>query len=101
MKFIKGFILTATLVLATSVFANTQEEVCYNSVEVEVELKRAFNSHPDQFNIYIDLLEKHKVASDIKKRIRESAYWIYNRKNLSDEDFRRLSFLRCLIYTSK
>ena len=101
MKFIKGFILTATLVLVTSVFANTQEEVCYNSVEVEVELKRAFNSHPDQFNIYIDLLEKHTVASDIKKRIRESAYWIYNRKNLSDEDFRRLSFLRCLVYTSK
>ena len=101
MKFIKGLTLATTLVLAPSVFANTQEEVCYNSVEVEVELKRAFNSHPDQFNVYIDLLEKHKVASDIKKRIRESAYWIYNRKNLSDEDFRRLSFLRCLIYTSK
>ena len=103
MKFIKGFILTVALTLSFSVFAKSQEEVCYNTVEVEVEveLKRAFNSHPDQFNIYIDLLEKHKVASDIKKRIRESAYWIYNRKNLSDEDFRRLSFLRCLVYTSK
>ena len=101
MKFIKGFILTVALTLSFSVFAKSQEEVCYNTVEVEVELKRAFNSHPDQFNIYIDLLEKHKVASNIKKRIRESAYWIYNRKNLSDEDFRRLSFLRCLIYTSK
>ena len=101
MKFIKGLVLAVALAVSSSVFAKSQEEVCYNTVEVEVELKRAFNSHPDQFNIYIDLLEKHKVASDIKKRIRESAYWIYNRKNLSDEDFRRLSFLRCLIYTSK
>ena len=101
MKFVKGFILTVALTLSFSVFAKSQEEVCYNTVEVEVELKRAFNSHPDQFNIYIDLLEKHTVASDIKKRMRETAYWVYNRKDLSDEDFRRLSFLRCLVYTSK
>ena len=101
MKFIKGFILTVALTLSFSVFAKSQEEVCYNTVEVEVELKRAFNSHPDQFNIYIDLLDKHKVAPMIKKRMRETAYWVYNRKDLSDEDFRRLSFLRCLVYTSK
>ena len=101
MKFIKGFILTVALTLSFSVFAKSQEEVCYNAVEVEVELKRTFNSHPDQFNVYIYLLENTRLHLILKKRIRESAYWIYNRKNLSDEDFRRLSFLRCLIYTSK
>ena len=100
MKFIKGLVLAVALTVSVPVFAKSQEEVCYNTVEVESELKRSFNSHPDQFKVYIDLLDKHKVASDIKKRIRESAYWIYNRKDLSDEDFRRLSFFRCLVYTS-
>ena len=100
MKFIKGLVLAVVLAVSSSVFAKSQEEVCYNTVEVEVELKRVFNSHPDQFNIYIGLLEKHKVAPMIKKRMRETAYWVYNRKYLSDEDFRRLAFLRCLVRTS-
>ena len=66
MKFIKGFILAVALTLSFSVFAKSQEEVCYNTVEVEVELKRAFNSHPDQFNIYIDLLENTRLHLILK-----------------------------------
>ena len=101
MKFIKGLVLAVALAVSSSVFAKSQEEVCYNAVEVEVELKHLLSANAEEFNLYLELLDKHKVAPMIKKRMRETAYWVYNRKNLSDEDFRRLSFLRCLIYTSK
>lgn len=99
MKFIKGFILTATLVFATSVFANTQEEVCYNSVEAEITLKRLLNLHPDKLSIYLEILDKRNTTPEIKKRLRETAFWVYNRKDLPENDFRELSFMRCVTRT--
>ena len=99
MKFIKGFILTATLVLATSVFANTQEEVCYNSVEAEITLKRLLNLHPDKLSVYLEILDKRNATPEVKKRLRETAFWVYNRKDLPENDFRELSFMRCVTRT--
>ena len=75
MKFIKGLILAATLVIATSVFANTQEEVCYNSVEAEITLKRLLNLHPDKLSVYLEILDKHNTTLEVKKRLRETAFW--------------------------
>ena len=100
MKFIKGFILAATLVLATSVFANTQEEVCYNSVEAEITLKRLLSLHPDKLNVYLEILDKRNTTPEVKKRLRESAFWVYNRKDLPETDFRELSFRRCIARTN-
>ena len=99
MKFIKGFILTATLVIATSVFANTQDEVCYNSVEAEITLKRLLNLHPDKLSVYLEILDKHNTTLEVKKRLRETAFWVYNRKDLPENDFRELSFMRCVART--
>jgi hypothetical protein len=99
MKFIKGFILTATLVLATSVFANTQEEVCYNSVEAEITLKRLLNLHPGKLSVYLEILDKRNATPEVKKRLRETAFWVYNRKDLPENDFKELSFMRCITRT--
>ena len=99
MKFIKGFILATTLVLATSVFANTQEEVCYNSVEAEITLKRLLNLHPDKLSVYLEILDKRNITPEVKKRLRETAFWVYNRKDLPENDFRELSFMRCITRT--
>lgn len=100
MKFIKGFILTATLVLATSVSASTQEEVCYNSVGAEVKLKRLLNLHPDKLSVYLEILDERNTTPEVKKRLRETAFWVYNRKDLPENDFRELSFMRCIARTN-
>ena len=99
MKFIKGFILAVALVLATSVFANTQEEVCYNSVEAEVTLKRLLNLHPDKLSVYLEILDKRNTTPEVQKRLREAAFWVYNRKDLPETDFRELSFMKCITRT--
>ena len=100
MKFIKGFILAATLVIAASVSANTQEEVCYNSVGAEVTLKRLLSLHPDKLSVYLEILDKRNTTPEVKKRLRETAFWVYNRKDLPENDFRELSFMRCIARTN-
>ena len=74
MKFIKGFILTVALTLSFSVFANTQEEVCYNSVGAEVTLKRLLSLHPDKLSVYLEILDKRNTTPEVKKRLRETAF---------------------------
>ena len=100
MKFVKGFILAATLLLATSVFANTQEDVCYNSVGAEITLKRLLNLHPDKLSVYLEILDKRNTTPEVKKRLHETAFWVYNRKDLPENDFRELSFMMCITRTN-
>ena len=96
MKFIKTVVLSLTLI-ASSAYSMGTEELCNLHSTRNVELKEFFNKHPRAFPLYLEENEKSKETSKFKERLRERAFWVYNRKNMPDEDIQRLSFIRCLI----
>lgn len=96
MKFIKAVIVAGSITASAGVYAQSAEEVCHNAAQSDLGLKHLFIKHPNTLHIYIDLIKNRKdVSAEIKMRMRETAYWVHNRKDLSDEGFIRLAFLRC------
>ena len=96
MKFISTLALSFALICGNA-YAQGTEEICYTSASNDVELKKFFNSNPKAFPRYLELLEERKDSAQMKARLRERVYWVYNRRGMPDEDVQRLSFIRCLI----
>lgn len=98
MKFIKAAVLVVALATATSTFADSRgnEELCHDVAESDLPIKRSLQEDPSSFKellMYIDESEKNFRK---KAGLREKAYWVFNRKDLPDDLFQKLSFLRCI-----
>ena len=96
MKFIKSVIFALACSTATVTFAEGIEEVCHNRAEINVRLKQVLVNDPGFLAVALERNEKAKIKPEVKAMIRENYFWVNNRKNMSDEDIRRLSFISCL-----
>jgi len=97
MKFIK----VATLVLALSVSAVVSakgvEEFCHDVANADVDVKQLFQEDTNALKGILEQVNKSEKNPKIKAALRERVYWVYNRKDLSDELLRKLSFLQCSV----
>ena len=100
MKLIKSAVVSMFLFMPLLSTAMGTEELCNLSAERSVELKHFFNSHPNAFSRFLEETQQSNHDTKLKARIRERAYWVYNRRTMSDEDVQRLAFIRCLIETN-
>ena len=96
MKFIKSIVLALACTFATVSYAEGIEEVCHNRAEINVRLKNVLVNDPDFLAVALEQNEKTKIKPEVKAMVRENYFWVNNRKNMSDEDIRRLSFISCL-----
>lgn len=96
MKFIKITMLTFALIASTVTLAQSREEICHNAAESDVAIKRSLQKDPNSFNDFLRYIDEAEKNLIMRNALREKAFWIYNRKHLSDVDVRRLSFLRCI-----
>lgn len=97
MKFIKSVIFALVCSTATVTIAQSREELCHNAAESDVVIKRSLQKDPSSladFLRYIDEVEKNPR---MKAALREKAFWVYNRRNLPDDSFMRLSVTMCLL----
>lgn len=97
MKFIKSAVVSIFLFMPLLSTAMGTEELCNLSAERSVELKHFFNSHPKAFSRFLEENQQSNHDAKLKARIRERAYWVYNRRTMPDEDVQRLAFIQCLI----
>ena len=97
MKLIKSAVVSMFLFMPLLSPAMGTEELCNLSAERSVELKHFFNNYPKAFSRFLEETQQSNHDTKLKARIRERAYWVYNRRTLSDEDIQRLSFIQCLI----
>ena len=100
MKLIKSAVVSMFLFMPLLSTAMGTEELCNLSAERSVELKHFFNSHPKAFSRFLEETQQSNHDTKLKARIRERAYWVYNRRTMPDEDVQRLAFIRCLIETN-
>ena len=100
MKFIKAAVLSVFLSVPVISAAMGTEELCNLSAERSVELKHFFNNYPNAFSRFLEETQQSNHDTKLKARIRERAYWVYNRRTMPDEDVQRLAFIRCLIETN-
>ena len=100
MKLIKSAVVSMFLFMPLLSTAMGTEELCNLSAERSVELKHFFNSHPNAFSRFLEETQQSNHDTKLKARIRERAYWVYNRRTMSDEDVQRLAFIQCLIETN-
>ena len=100
MKLIRSAVVSMFLFMPLLSPAMGTEELCNLSAERSVELKHFFNSHPKAFSRFLEENQQSNHDTKLKARIRERAYWVYNRRTMSDEDVQRLAFIRCLIETN-
>lgn len=96
MKFIKSIVLALACTFATASYAQSREELCHNAAESDVVIKRGLQKDPSSFADFLRYIDEVEKNPKTKAALREKAFWIYNRKHLSDADVRRLSFLRCI-----
>ena len=96
MKFIKITMLTFALVASTATLAQ-REELCHNAAESDVVIKRSLQKDPNSFAGFLRYIDEVEKNPKIKAALREKAFWVYNRRNLPEEDFTRLSIVRCLL----
>lgn len=96
MKFIKITMLTFALVASTATLAQSREDLCHNAAESDIAIKRSLQKDPSSFAGFLRYIDEVEKNPKMKAALREKAFWIYNRKHLSDADVRRLSLLRCI-----
>ncbi len=96
MKFIKSIAMTLACTFAAASYAQGTEEVCHNRAEINVRLKNVLVNDPDFLDVALEQNENAKIKPEVKAMIRENYFWVNNRKDMSDNDIRRLSFISCL-----
>ena len=96
MKSVKSLSLALVLAFSASVHAQGMEELCSNVAEQDVKMKHLIKSNSAFFEFAITDIEKSSSSERNKAALREKLFFIKNRINLSDVDFKRLSFLRCI-----
>ena len=97
MKFIKITMLTFALVASTATLAQSREELCHNASESDIAIKRSLQKDPSSFAGFLRYIDEVEKNPKIKAALREKAFWVYNRRSLPEEEFTRLSIVRCLL----
>lgn len=97
MKFIKITALVLALVASTATLAQSREELCHNAAESDVVIKRSLQKDPNSFAGFLRYIDEVEKNPRIKAALREKAFWVYNRRSLREEEFTRLSIVRCLL----
>ena len=97
MKFIKITMLTFALVASTATLAQSREELCHNAAESDVVIKRSLQKDPSSFADFLRYIDEVEKNPRMKAALREKAIWVYNRRSLPEEEFARLSIVRCLL----
>ena len=100
MKFIKIAMFTfalIALIASTATLAQSREELCHNAAESDIAIKRSLQKDPSSFAGFLRYIDEVEKNPKIKAALREKAFWVYNRRNLPEEDFTRLSVVRCLL----
>lgn len=76
--------------------AQGMEELCSRVAEQDVKIKHLIKNESSFLEFALDNIEKSNNNAKTKAILREKLFFIKNRIHLSDEDFKRLSFLRCI-----
>ena len=97
MKFIKITALVLALVASTATLAQSREELCHNAAESDIAIKRSLQKDPSSFAGFLRYIDEVEKNPKIKAALREKAFWVYNRRSLPEEEFTRLSIVRCLL----
>ena len=97
MKFIKITALVLALVASTATLAQSREELCHNAAESDVVIKRSLQKDPSSFADFLRYIDEVEKNPRMKAALREKAFWVYNRRSLPEEEFTRLSIVRCLL----
>ena len=97
MKFIKITMLTFALVASTATLAQSREELCHNAAESDVMIKRSLQKDPSSFADFLRYIDEVEKNPRMKAALREKAFWVYGRRSLPEEEFTRLSIVRCLL----
>ena len=97
MKFIKITALVLALVASTATLAQSREELCHNAAESDVMIKRSLQKDPNSFAGFLRYIDEVEKNPRMKAALREKAFWVYNRRSLPEEEFTRLSIVRCLL----
>ena len=97
MKFIKITALVLALIASTSTLAQSREELCHNAAESDVVIKRSLQKDPSSFAGFLRYIDEAEKNPRMKAALREKAFWVYNRRSLPEEEFTRLSIVRCLL----
>lgn len=96
MKFVTPLVLAVTLSFAVSAQAQGIEELCHRSAENIVRMKQLMKIDPLFLPSALEDNSKSKSEQAVKDLVRERLFYAYNRKDMSDEDVRRLAFIKCL-----
>ena len=94
---VKALVLAAPLVFALSAQAAGQEELCSQVAESDVRMKVLMTKDDRFFDFTLTELNSSDSAN--KEKLREKLFFIHNRLHLSNKEFKRLSFLRCITDT--
>ena len=97
MKFIKITALVLALVASTATLAQNREELCHNAAESDIAIKRSLQKDPSSFAGFLRYIDEVEKNPRMKAALREKAFWVYNRRSLPEEEFTRLSIVRCLL----
>ena len=97
MKFIKITMLTFALVASTATLAQSREELCHNAAESDIAIKRSLQKDHSSFAGFLRYIDEVEKNPKIKAALREKAFWVYNRRSIPEEEFTRLSIVRCLL----
>ena len=97
MKFIKSVAIFIALIASTATLAQSREELCHNAAESDIAIKRSLQKDPSSFAGFLRYIDEVEKNPKIKAALREKAFWVYNRRSLPEEEFTRLSIVRCLL----
>ena len=97
MKFIKIAMFTFALITSTVTLAQSREELCHNAAESDIAIKRSLQKDPSSFAGFLRYIDEVEKNPRMKAALREKAFWVYNRRSLPEEEFTRLSIVRCLL----
>lgn len=73
------------------------EELCFRYAEVNVRMKELINLSPEGMSQSLSVVNKTSTNKEQHRKGKERVYFVYNRKNLSDEDMRSVSLVQCFI----
>lgn len=93
---LKNFIIAGVLLASSSVMAAGVEEICNLQADTDSRVHALIQKDPSKKDYLLDSVTKNdKLSKEGKERIRERIFYSLNRLDMSKEDVRKLSFLKC------
>lgn len=98
MNMLKAMIFSTMLIASTATFADSRgnEELCHDVAESDLPIKQSLQKDPSSLKNFLRYIDEVEKNSRMKSGLRDKAYWVFNRKDLPDEIFLRLSVIKCL-----